>query len=229
MGYSFGIFLAFLAAYLFFRLWSVLGSRSGYERSEEEAGPSSWDSQSFEEQAETESKVIPFKGGESKQKAPLKRLKTDLSAELKDQLNRLQKMDSSFNIDRFLEGACIAFKMIVEAFASHNRDVLEQLLSPSVYKKFQSTLKKREQAQQTISIEVTEILSTTIEKIDVKEEEASIRVKFLSEQITVKANADGEIIDNPDRKAAQKTDVWTFEKSFDSLSSVWLLKETQTA
>lgn len=228
MGFVFDIFIALIALYLFFRLWSILGSRDGYERPPEEEQHRFWSASPQE--PSSSAKVIPFRGKtfEVGTDFPLrKEHSAALSGEVKEQLALLQKRDPSFDLEHFLEGACTALKMILEAFATKKHDVLEALLTPSVYELFQEELRLRERVQQTLSLTVNDVVSAEVERIDVSANDVSIRVKFLSEQVVMTANADGAVVDNPNHNTIQTTDVWTFAKPLESETFLWKVTQMQ--
>ena len=74
-----------------------------------------------------------------------------------------------------------------------------------------------------ISFDSAEITNAKITKNDL----VKITVKFISEQVNLLKNKDGEIIEGDEQYIQNITDVWTFERSITSASPNWLLTSTK--
>ena len=57
---------------------------------------------------------------------------------------------------------------------------------------------------------------------------ASITVRFVSEQINVLRNADGQIIDGNPNEVQKVIDLWTFRRDTKSSDPNWLLIKTES-
>jgi predicted lipid-binding transport protein (Tim44 family) len=210
------IVFAILSLYLFFRLWSVLGTRTGHEK-----------------------KMDPFKGGEEivsddnvvvfskRASKSVQTEQSDFSSLVASQINRLMKLDKGFDPAAFLRGAQSAFLSIIRAFAEANHLTLKNLLSQSVYEQFAAALEDRERKGLRQETEIEDI-SAEILNIDLLEDKAQITVRFKSQQMMATFNESGESFDNPARLHVPMIDVWTFEKQFNSKSSIWVLVRTRT-
>jgi len=75
-------------------------------------------------------------------------------------LQSVVQADRGFNLAHFATGAQDAFVMIVEAFASADRELLKSLLSPDLYAAFEGAIKTRENEGQTMSTEIHAIRKT---------------------------------------------------------------------
>src|SRR3977135_1572125 len=118
------ILLALLAGFIAFRLYTVLGRRTGHERSPD-------DQLRLPDGARPNPKVpaakdnvvsLPERAAQAGAAAPNGK---PLARPLLD----IKLHDRTFDSDHFLSGARAAYEMIVTAFARGQRDVLRPLLS----------------------------------------------------------------------------------------------------
>ncbi|MGH9694221.1 MAG: Tim44/TimA family putative adaptor protein, partial [Bryobacteraceae bacterium] len=149
------IFLA-LAVFIFLRLRSVLGQRTGRERPP-------YDPYSAREQVRpaTEKVVaLPNRTPEAVQKptepvappAPGERWKgvADVGSPLAAGLDAIAGADSGFDAAQFITGARSAYETIVSAYAEGDRRTLKGLLSRDVYDGFESAIAEREKRGETV-------------------------------------------------------------------------------
>lgn len=129
----FDIFLfALIAVFLVLRLRSVLGRRTGNEKQ----GPSdifgrqTHDNEDQKDAAPQTDNVyrLPDSGNDQDM--------SNVPSGAFGTLQQIQKNDPGFTQQDFLNGARMAFEMIVEYFAKGDKDGLNPLLSAEVYKKF---------------------------------------------------------------------------------------------
>lgn len=133
-----------------------------------------------------------------------------------------------FSVSRFKDAAMHVFQIITEAFSKGDLETLEMLLSKNLYKKFQEVVEQRKVDNVTaetdfICFDKTEILSAKIGK----NEMAKIMVEFVSQQVNLLRNAQGEVIEGDEQFIQTITDVWTFERAVNSSSPNWLLVSTK--
>ena len=133
-----------------------------------------------------------------------------------------------FNREKFLTGAERAFEIIISAFSKGDVETLEMLVSKSLLKKFQEIIEKRKAEGITsetdfIGFDDVEITNAKISKSEV----AKITVRFVSEQVNILKNKDGEVIEGDENFIQNITDSWTFERALTSTNSNWLLVSTK--
>ncbi len=134
----------------------------------------------------------------------------------------------NFDTDKFLAGAQRAFEMIVTSFAKGEIEILKPLLNSKMFKSFEKIIKQRKEENITaetdfVGFSSVEILSANIDE----KNNATISVRFVSEQANVLRNSDGEIIEGDENFIQSVTDVWTFERNIESKSPNWLLVSTK--
>lgn len=133
-----------------------------------------------------------------------------------------------FNREKFLTGAERAFEIIISAFSKGDVETLEMLVSKSLLKKFQEIIEKRKAEGITsetdfIGFDDVEITNAKISKSEV----AKITVRFVSEQVNILRNKDGEVIEGDENFIQNITDSWTFERALTSTNPNWLLVSTK--
>lgn len=192
------LILAIIAGIVLLRLRSVLGKRTGHEKTDKT-------SYNYEapRQSQTE-KVIPIE--------PEKSSSTTT--------------DSWFDNDDFLRGASNAYEMIVTNFENGNKDALKSLLSEDVMNSFSSVIDERNSKNETVEFNFIGIEKSEIVHKDLKKNPMEVSVRFISEMITCIKNSKDEVISGSLNQVQKITDIWTFEKYSNRKGSNWLLVAT---
>ena len=192
------LILAIIAGIVLLRLRSVLGRRTGHEKTDKT-------SYNYETpQTSQEEKVIPIEPKSSSSK----------------------REDGWFDNDDFLRGAANAYETIVTNFENGNKDALKSLLSDDVLNSFSSVIDERNSKNETVEFNFIGIEKSEIVHKDLKKNPMEVTVRFISEMITCIKNGKDEVISGSLNQVQKITDVWTFEKIKDKKSSNWLLAAT---
>ena len=218
------ILFAALAAFLVFRLRSVLGKRTGHERRPPQdplAGPS--------RDAKSDDNVISLPDrGAQKGDAEAAFEAADSDDPLAAGLTQVRIADSSFTPAQFLPGAQAAFEMVVQAFAGADTKTLRNLLNDEVFDNFSTAIKQRQDAGETLETTLIGIKSADIIEARVDGRMAFVVVKFVTEQVNVTKNKDGAVIDGDPNHVTNVTDLWTFARNTRARDPNWLLVETRS-
>lgn len=219
------IFFALIAGFLILRLRSVLGRRTGNEN------PERWTSRLTTRGGPTAPGPA---GGADKVTALTPRPTAPIAAgpnasPLDVALAQIHQADPGFEPARFLEGARGAFDMIVSAFAQGDTASLRPLLANDVYDNFAAAIKGRHDAKQMLETTLISIKSADILEARMDGRSAFVTVKFVSEQVNVTRNANGEIVDGDPNHVAAITDVWTFARNTRASDPNWALVQTSEA
>ena len=192
------LILAIIAGIVLLRLRSVLGRRTGHEKT---------DKSSFNyetpQQTQTE-KVI----------------------EIKPESDTSSREDGWFDKDDFLKGASNAYETIVTNFENGNKEALKPLLSSDVMESFSSVIDERNSKSESVEFNFIGIEKSEIVHKDLKKNPMEVSVRFISEMITCIKNSKDEVISGSLNQVQKITDVWTFEKNQQSKGSNWLLAAT---
>ena len=154
-------------------------------------------------------------------------ISSESTAELSDTDKTLKEIPN-FNKESFLTSAKKAFELIVTSFAKGDTQTLEMLVNSKLYKRFQEIINERADEGITsetdfIGFDSAEITHAEISKNNI----AKITVKFISEQVNLLRNKEGEVIEGDEQYIQNITDVWTFERALTSTSPNWLLASTK--
>jgi predicted lipid-binding transport protein (Tim44 family) len=227
------IFLA-LAVFIFLRLRSVLGQRTGSERPPYDRAARNV------VQGAPDNKVIPVPGSVIEQAPLAPNADVTASADrwkgvaepgtaLAQGLDAVAVIDSSFDPKHFLSGARSAYEMIVQAFANGDRRALKDLLSTEVYESFESAIKDRERQERKTETRFVSIDKAELVGAEARDRTSQLTVRFVSQMISVTRDKAGAIVDgNPD-KVTDITDVWTFARDVTSRDPNWKLVGTGSA
>ena len=145
-----------------------------------------------------------------------------------DGLNQIRRADPSFEPSQFLEGARIAFDMIVTAFANGDKAGLRPLLSDEVFQQFATAIDERTAAKETLETRILRLDSMDIVEVELLGRTAQIAVKLISHQTNVTHAMDGSIVDGDPVHAIEKTDYWTFARDPRSSDPNWVLVATSS-
>jgi predicted lipid-binding transport protein (Tim44 family) len=140
----------------------------------------------------------------------------------------IRTADPSFEPLGFTGGARAAFTTIVEAFAKGDTSTLRPLLDGPTFASFEAAIRgrieRKEKAETTlIGFEASDVAAAELQGTN-----AIVTVRFVSEQINVLRNADGQIIDGNPNEVQKVIDLWTFRRDTKSSDPNWLLIKTES-
>jgi predicted lipid-binding transport protein (Tim44 family) len=225
------IFLA-LAVFIFLRLRSVLGQRTGRERPPYD--PYSPARDAVRPAPGDKVVALPGRAPDTAQKSsepvePADRWKgiAEPGSAIATGLDAIAREDKSFDAKHFLTGAKAAYDMIVSAYAAGDSRQLKGLLGREVYDGFEGAIKDREQRGEKVESRFVSIDSADLVAAEQRGKTAQVTVRFQSQLVSVTRDKDGNVIDgNPD-KVTDVTDVWTFARDVSSRDPNWKLVATE--
>ena len=223
-----------IAVFIFLRLRSVLGKRTGHQPPPGEIR----EARRREAAAESQDNVVtlPRRGPASPdvQTRPVSRADAAIDAmaqpgtKLNRQLKDLAASESSFDPAQFLDGARMAYEMIVTAFADGDRKALKSLLSREVFDGFSGALSEREGRGEQVRSTFVGIDSAKIVAAEMVRSDAHVTVRFVSQIISATYDSAGKVIDGDPEQGAEVTDVWTFARDVRSRDPNWKLVATES-
>ncbi len=152
----------------------------------------------------------------------------DPAGPLGQTLARMRAIDPQLDPARFLDGAEAAFRMIVGAFAGGNRDTLRALLGEETFRAFDAAITAREAAGETQRSDIRAIHEATIQEADLHGSLATIGVRFVSDQISLTLDKNGNPVTGTDA-VTEITDLWTFERNLAQADPAWRLIAARSA
>lgn len=225
------ILFAMIAVFLILRLRNTLGRRDGTDGNH--VDPFSHRPRPEDPRKDgKDDNVVRLPGNDADPDARIEDeegdvLSTEPQTPLEAGLTQIKLADPSFEPNGFLQGAKGAFEMILTAFAEGDVKTLKGLLSPDVFANFTDAIDDREEAGETVRDTLVGFKSVELIEADLEDDDAVVTVKFVSEQINVVENKDGEVIDGDPNQVITVTDLWTFRRNTRSGDPNWQLVATQ--
>lgn len=206
--------LAGIAVFLILRLKSVLGTRDGFE-----APPAQ---RSVEHDKRPEFEVI--EGGPDHDIVD----HVDEGSSAARNLALMKRVDPSFSVGEFLQGARGAYEMIVMGFERGDLAAIKGFLSDDVYEAFAGVVENREKEGLQVEAEFSGVreMSLVDAQFDESTSAGEVTVKFVGELTSVVRNKAGEIIEGDENKVRRQKDIWTFERIMKSNDPNWQLVAT---
>ncbi len=148
--------------------------------------------------------------------------------ELGQGLRDIRSLDASFNSEDFLVGARVAFEMVLNAYASGDTDTLKQLLSNDVYANFAKVIQDREQAGHVMEDTLVGIQAADILEAYTEGRIAHVTIKFVTDQINITRDENGDVVEGSPNAVITVTDFWTFAHDTRSRDPNWTLVATRS-
>ena len=213
------LIFAMIAAFLVYRLRGVLGRRHGEERQR----PNPYTSRPGQEAGDNVV-TLPDRA----------RVPVDVPPPAPDEpyslaagIAQIQANDPTFDEKGFVQGAKAAFGMIVTAFAQGDTPTLRPLLSDDVYDNFATAIRSRQSSGESLETRVVNIQDADLIEARMDGRTAFVTVTFISEQINVTRDKDGNIVDGDPEQPLEVVDIWTFARNTRSRNPNWTLIETR--
>ncbi len=141
-------------------------------------------------------------------------------------LESIKTYDKNFTAGNFLQGAKMAFEMIIEAFSKGDKETLKNLLDNEIYNDLLSALNERD-VDKTYLTTLVSINSADITNASLKDKIAAITVNFVSEQIDLVKDKEGNILEGNPSQINIVKDSWVFSRNVTSSNPNWKLVSTE--
>jgi predicted lipid-binding transport protein (Tim44 family) len=215
----FGIILiAMVAGVILFRLYSVLGRRTGNER---EANDRFQRVGGATEPAKKSDNVIPL---------PTAQRPADAAETAADPVKRglldIKLADRNFETDHFVSGAKQAYEMVVTGFAHGDRDTLHKLLSDDVYHAFEQAISDREAKKLKTEFTFVGFKDVKVAQATLKNGTADITMSFGAQFLSATSDEHGTVVEGDPKEVREVTDVWTVARDTGSSDPNWTLVAT---
>jgi predicted lipid-binding transport protein (Tim44 family) len=221
-----------LAIVILFRLRSVLGTRTGNERSplqrRSEATAKANAEENVVQMRPRPIEAVPDENAERQ----ARRLASEIEqysggdAGVAEGLKAIADADPSFSPKTFLEGAKMAYEMIVTAFAQGDRKTLKNLLDRDVYDGFERAIAEREAAGHKVDFTFVGLPKVEISEAELDRRNANVTIRFHAEVVSATRDKDGTLIEGNADQVRTIADEWTFARNPKSRDPNWKLVAT---
>jgi len=237
------IIFAVLALFLGWKLYTVLGRRTGNERSIDPFVTKPGAAPNGSTPGSEPASRAPRLEGAANEDAPpqrderqvLPREQRALEAAIAQSpeaarkgLEAIRAADPEFDAVSFLAGSKIAFDMILTAFAAGDAAALKPLLAPEVMQQFGTAISDRLRRKETLKSTLVGIIGLELLDAEMKGPDARVKVKFASQQVNVTQDSEGRIVDGHPNEVATITDIWTFSRPVTARDPNWVLVGTES-
>ena len=208
------VILAMVAAFLAMRLYSVLGRRA--EHGEEPV-------QTTQGAAAAPAPLaIPERGAQGAGARDLAPMLPSVERGLRE----IIAADRRFDPHGFVEGAQVAYRMVLDAFWRGDKDELGHLCEGDVLNAFTGAIDARETAGDVLDNRLVRINEAVVVSASYQAPFARVAVRFVADVAAVTRDKDGHVIAGSLNDAVEVRDVWTFRRDIQSTSPDWLLEAT---
>lgn len=224
-----------IAVFIFWRLRSVLGKRTGHQ-------PPPIDQRTKRSRrgevstAANDDNIVTLPRRNAPSGEDIKTAEADGAIDavakpgtkLNRQLKDIGAADPSFSPEAFLDGAKMAYEMIVTAFADGDRKTLKNLLSREVYDGFSGAISDRESRGEQVRSTFVGVESAKITAAELAGHDEHITVRFVSQIISATYDKEDKLVDGDPDQVAEVTDLWTFARDTRSNDPNWKLVATES-
>lgn len=215
---------AVIAIFLISRLWSVLGQKDDGDPNQSQR-PNPFERAPEKEQ--DDENVVVLEGRARPAMVTALNASGHAPDSLAGSIDRMKAADPSFDEKGFLEGAKIAFRQIVEAFAKGDLSPVLWLLGPNVRHPFEGVINDRKAKGQRLLNKIDRIDAADIIEAKLQDNVALLTIEFVSRQSHILLEKDENELGKSWPRAEETRDVWTFRRDLKSDNPNWLLVETR--
>ena len=140
-------------------------------------------------------------------------------------LEAIAQADANFSPAYFIDGAKAAYSMILEAFAAGDKEQLESLLTPDVYKVYLGAIEEREADELTQVTDLGRLRKAMIKEAGLDGKIARIEVLYESQLTSALMDKEGNVVQGDPDVLSNVSEVWTFERNVKSSDMNWRLSD----
>jgi len=140
----------------------------------------------------------------------------------------IRAADPTFEPIPFTGGARAAFSTIVEAFARGDSAALRPLLDAPTFASFDQEIRARAGRREKHETTLIGFEASDVSAAELQGSDALVTVRFISEQIHVTRDAEGQVVDGNPNEVVKAVDLWTFRRDTKSNDPNWVLTKTES-
>ena len=213
--------LAMIAVFIINRLRNSLGKKTGNETDI---------AQKFSQKPSKFTESNPDKEIE-KSKNQVKEAKNIIlhkNSSINEKLNNIVRVDPSFTVENFIDGAKKAFEYILVKYSENDLKSLKSLLAPQILTNFTDQIKLRQKQKQILGITILKIDEPEIIDVSiVKNKLCFIKLEFKSQQVQTTKDSNNKVIDGNDNLILNISELWTFSKEIKNKNPNWILEKIE--
>jgi predicted lipid-binding transport protein (Tim44 family) len=149
----------------------------------------------------------------------------DMDIPLITGIKQLQAVDSKFTQESFLTEIKGNFEVIVRSFVQADKNILEPLLTPSLYKLYEKEINALKKQEMLGELDFFRLVGVAIQDISVAEGIAKIKVHFVSDQTQLRKDKSGTVVEGDPNAIDRINEIWVVEKNLGAKETAWKLAE----
>lgn len=207
--------LAGIAVFLILRLKNVLGTREGFEQPP-------LPRQDVSRAGRPDLEVID--GGPDLDITD----HVDEDSDAAKALAEMKRLEPSFHVADFLQGARGAYEMIVMGYENGELADIQPLLAEDIYESFVDGVSAREDQGLTIEAQFIGVREMKLVNatLDPETNEAEITIRFVAELTSAVRDQGGDIVEGSLTEVKRQKDTWAFSRVMGADDPNWLLVST---
>lgn len=216
------LILLAIALMVFWKLRSVLGTRTGLERPPAEpvvlkprTGP-----------APAPEQAPPLGVEDREPPKPVWHGVAEEGSDVAKALEAIARKSPDFKVMPFLDGAKMAYEMVLQAYAAGDKQELRPLLGADVMQSFAAAIDRRKAEGSRFVFQFVGVNKAEISRAVLDGRNALLTVRFRSQMIQAVVSRDGETLEGDEKSIREVEDIWTFERDVTSRDPNWKLVAT---
>ncbi len=142
-------------------------------------------------------------------------------------LSGITRLDPSFSISHFMTGATAAYSMILEAYASGDRELLKDLLTPDTFGIYDDAITAREAKAQTQVTDLGRLRRASIKAARTEGSIGHIQVLYEADLTSALMDKDGAVVMGDPDVLSSVSEVWEFERDLKGDDMNWRLSAVE--
>lgn len=138
-------------------------------------------------------------------------------------LGAIAAKDPSFSPADFLNGAKAAYSMVLEAYASGDREQLGELLTDEVYAIYDSAITDREAKNYKQVTDLGRLRKTSIAGVELEGTTARIQVKYEAELTSALFDEAGNVVEGDTDILSSVSEIWEYVRDVKGSDPAWHL------
>lgn len=143
-----------------------------------------------------------------------------------DGFDAIAARDAGFDPKAFSQGARAAYEMIVKAFAEGDRKTLKSLCSPEVYDDFAQNLDMRSAEGEVNNLTFISLDNQTVSHAQIHGNIAQLTLEITAQMISVTRDKAGVVVAGSAEEIHHAHDTWTYARDVTSRDPNWRLVAT---
>ncbi len=137
----------------------------------------------------------------------------------------IMKLDGGFSLGQFLNGARMAYPMILDAFADGDKEQLQSLLMPDVYDVYVQAIDAREAKGLRQITDLARLIEHEVVSAETVGKIMHISVRYKAELTSALVDAAGETVEGDADTLSVVSELWTFTRKAGDTDPNWKLSD----